>query len=291
VVASVVTTRGCKHRCRHCPVVPIYNGRFYAIPAATVMDDIRQVVGSGAEHISFGDPDFLNGPAHARRVARALHDEFPSVTFDFTAKIEHLVHQRSLVRELQEMGCVLVVSAVESLSDRVLAALDKGHSADDVRETVRFFKAFGLALRPTLIPFTPWETLDTLESLTAFVSEEDMFDHVEPVQFTIRLLVPPGSVLATSTLMRPYLGALERENFTYPWSHPDARMDALHRRLLSVVATADRQGEDPVVTMSHIADEVALAAGRPVQPSAVPLGARFPSDRLRPPRLTETGFC
>ncbi|HET7034178.1 MAG TPA: CUAEP/CCAEP-tail radical SAM protein, partial [Thermomicrobiaceae bacterium] len=38
------TTRGCHHTCLHCPVVPLYRGRFFAIPRAVVLADIRQQV-------------------------------------------------------------------------------------------------------------------------------------------------------------------------------------------------------------------------------------------------------
>jgi len=69
----VEASRGCLHTCRHCPVVPVYGGRFFVVPVETVMTDIRQQVAAGAEHITFGDPDFLNGPGHARRLARAVH--------------------------------------------------------------------------------------------------------------------------------------------------------------------------------------------------------------------------
>jgi len=51
-------SRGCKHRCRHCPVVPVYQGKFRVIPVDVVMADVRQQVAAGAQHISFGDPDF-----------------------------------------------------------------------------------------------------------------------------------------------------------------------------------------------------------------------------------------
>jgi radical SAM superfamily enzyme YgiQ (UPF0313 family) len=82
------TTRGCKHTCLHCPITPIYNGRFFAIPAEIVLADIRSQVNQGVSHITFGDPDFFNGPGHAMRITRALHEEFPDITFDATIKIE-----------------------------------------------------------------------------------------------------------------------------------------------------------------------------------------------------------
>src|SRR5437016_11176606 len=133
LVGYVEASRGCKHLCRHCPIPPVYGGRFFVVPVETVQADIRQLVSAGARHITFGDPDFLNGPRHALTVARALHAEFPHVTFDITAKVEHLLARRGDLPELAALGCLFIVSAVESLSDTVLAHLDQGHSAADVR--------------------------------------------------------------------------------------------------------------------------------------------------------------
>ena len=94
LVGYVEASRGCKHLCRHCPIPPVYGGRFFVVPVEVVLADIRQQVEAGATHITFGDPDFLNGPGHALAVTRALHEAFPALTFDFTAKIEHLLRHR-----------------------------------------------------------------------------------------------------------------------------------------------------------------------------------------------------
>src|SRR3972149_9838662 len=93
-VGYTEASRGCKHLWRHCPIVPIYEGRFRIVQREVVLADIRQQVEAGARHITFGDPDFLNGPGHALAVARGLHAEFPGLTFDVTAKIEHLLRHR-----------------------------------------------------------------------------------------------------------------------------------------------------------------------------------------------------
>src|SRR5215467_8915178 len=112
VAGHVEATRGCKHLCRHCPIPPVYGGRFFAVPREVVLEDARRQIAAGARHIDFGDPDFLNGPQHGLRIARALHAEHPDVTFSFTAKIEHIVAERALLRELAAAGGLFVVSAV-----------------------------------------------------------------------------------------------------------------------------------------------------------------------------------
>jgi len=288
LVAAVEATRGCRHRCRHCPIPPVYGGRFVVVPAATVLADIRQQVEAGARHVTFGDPDFLNGPRHALRVTEALHAEFPDLTFDFTAKVEHLLRDRRHLATLARQGCLFVVSAVESLSDVVLGHLDKGHTRADVRAVVRVMREAGILLRPTWVAFTPWTTLDDYRAMLDFVDAEDLVDCVDPIQYSLRLLVPPGSLLVDHPAMRPYLGPLRAEAFLYPWTHPDPRLDALQLAVAAVVARDARSGEDAAVTFDRIATLADQAAGRLPRAS---VASRLAPDRRRPPRLTEPWFC
>jgi radical SAM superfamily enzyme YgiQ (UPF0313 family) len=277
----VEASRGCKHQCRHCPIPPVYGGRFFVVPPEVVRADVRQLVAAGATHITFGDPDFLNGPRHALAVARALHAEFPHVTFDVTAKVEHLLARRADLPELAALGCLFIVSAVESMSDTVLTHLDKGHTAADIREALSVVRAAGIALRPTWVAFTPWTTRADYQAMLAFVEDEGIVDHVDPVQFSVRLLVPPGSLLLGREALRPHLGALVPDGFHYRWTHPDPGMDVLHADVTSLVAEAAARSEEAAITFGRIAD-LAFEAPR-ARPSVAPRGTA--------PRLTEAWFC
>ncbi len=53
------------------------------------------------------------------------------LTYDVTIKIEHLLKHSSHLEDLKETGCLWVTSAVESIDDRVLKLLDKGHTKED----------------------------------------------------------------------------------------------------------------------------------------------------------------
>ncbi|HXT74278.1 MAG TPA: CUAEP/CCAEP-tail radical SAM protein, partial [Candidatus Angelobacter sp.] len=90
-VGYTEASRGCKHLCRHCPIVPVYKGVFRVVDRDVVLADIRHQVAAGAQHITFGDPDFFNGIGHAIPLVEALHNEFPDITYDATIKIEHLL--------------------------------------------------------------------------------------------------------------------------------------------------------------------------------------------------------
>jgi hypothetical protein len=272
LVGSTEASRGCKHLCKHCPIVPVYGGRFVAVPVEAVLADIEQQIKAGARHITFADPDFLNGPTHALRVAREFHSRWPALTFDATIKIEHLLQHRSLLPELVASGMIFVVSAVESLSDAVLSALDKGHTAADVPLALQAVRDAGAELRPTLLPFTPWTRLEDLPALFDFALEHELVDAIDPVQFSLRLLIPPGSLLIEGL---PGLQEFDAQSFSYRWVHADPRVDALARA--SAAAAASGAGFEELRALAF------AAVGR--EPAALSVRKR------EVPRLTEPWFC
>jgi radical SAM superfamily enzyme YgiQ (UPF0313 family) len=276
----VQTTRGCKHMCRHCPLPPAYDGTFYAIPADDVLRDIDAVVTRGARHITFADPDFLNGPGHALRIARAMAARHPGLTFDYTAKIEHLLRLDDAVAELHHLGNVFVVSAVESMNDTVLQRLDKGHTRADAIAVARRFAARGLTLRPSLMPFTPWETRDSLADLIDVVVCEGLADAIDPVQYSIRLLLPEGSLLLDDADVRAALDEFDEAAMGWRWHHADRSMDELHAIVSATVARAAEAHADPLDTFERVRGVIAPDV------AAVPAAAAGPR-----PRLTEEWFC
>ena len=285
----VEASRGCKHLCYHCPIPPVYEGRFSVVPQQVVIEDIRAQVDAGATHITFGDPDFLNGPKHALRIVQAAHEVFPELTFDCTTKIEHLLKHHAILPQLRDCGCIFIVSAVESLNDTVLDNLQKGHTNADVIAVIDLLKEVGIALRPSLVPFTPWETLASYLSILDCVESKELIDHIDPVQYAIRLLVPPGSSLLSQPSIQPYLGTLDQESFTYRWTHPDPRMDELHKAVTVAVENATQIGEDASITFHRVRNLVYTVIGK--EKSSIPFPVAFEPDRKRPPRLTEDWFC
>ncbi len=280
LVASVEASRGCKHLCRHCPIVPVYRGRFVAVPRETVLADVEQQVEAGAGHVSFGDPDFLNGPTHALRLVRELHSRWPEVTFDATIKIEHLLAHREMLPQLATCGCLFITSAVESLNDAVLSALRKGHSAADVPIALRLVRAAGIDLRPTLLPYTPWTELRDVAALFEFAVQHDLLEEIDPVQYTLRLLIPPGSAILDGEEPRPWLGKLEPDQFGWSWTHPDPRVDELWRASADLARAHAEAAADPLETFRKLR---ALADPRRHGPP------RRASRKVA--RLTEPWFC
>jgi radical SAM superfamily enzyme YgiQ (UPF0313 family) len=240
VVGSTEASRGCKHLCRHCPIVPVYNGVFRIVSRDVVMADIRQQVTTGAQHISFGDPDFFNGIGHATALIEAFHHEFPDLTYDVTIKIEHLRKYEQHLPRLRDTGCLFVISAVESVDDTILERLDKGHTRQDFLAVIKNFRSLGMTLHPTFVPFSPWTTLEGYLDLLSVLREEQLIENVTPVQLGIRLLIPAGSRLLELEEIRQIVQPFDPQSLAFLWSHGDERVDRLSKTIQEIAADADQ---------------------------------------------------
>jgi radical SAM superfamily enzyme YgiQ (UPF0313 family) len=267
IVGSTEASRGCKHLCRHCPIVPVYNGVFRIVPREIVLEDVRRQVSAGAQHISFGDPDFFNGIGHAIPLVEQFHHEFPNVTYDVTIKIEHLRKHEEHLPKLKETGCLFVISAVESVNDIFLAALEKGHTRADFLTVASTFHNLGLTLHPTFVPFTPWTTVENYLDLLRVLYEEHLIENVAPIQLGIRLLIPAGSRMLELEEISRAIGPFDPQSLVYPWRHSDSRVDALSEAVQEIAAAADRDKLSRTMTFERIWTAAHSAAG--VEPPAL----------------------
>ena len=288
VAGALSASTGCLHRCTHCPVPLAFDGRIRLSTVESVLADASAQVAMGAIHLSFTDPDFLNSPSHARRIVHALNEAHPGVTFDCTVKIEHILRNVAIWPEFAAAGCLFVVSALESVDDEVLRILDKGHTAADGEQAVQVLRSAGIEIRPSLLPFTPWTTVRGIGELLAFAERFDLVDSIDPVQFSIRLLVPRGSLLARHAAMLPHLGDYDDDAMTYRWNSADSDVDALHARLAPIAEAAAVEGESPRQTYARMRTVVAEALG-PDQ-TILTESIRFGSTEARP-KMTEPWFC
>jgi radical SAM superfamily enzyme YgiQ (UPF0313 family) len=278
-VGYTESSRGCKHLCRHCPVVPVYHGAFRVVQPDVVLEDIRRQVAAGAEHITFGDPDFFNGPGHAIRIAEALHRRWPALTYDVTIKIEHLLQHRRLLPLLKRTGCLFVTSAVESLDDCVLEKLAKGHTRADFLEALTVTRSIDLGLSPTFIPFTPWTTRESYIQFLYEMANLDLVEQVAPIQLAIRLLIPKGSLLLDLAEIRGVVDPFDPGGLVYPWR---STLDELCTSIQASIKREERLGTSRAQIFRMIWD---LAEAGP-----------FPEENPRParaaiPYLTEPWYC
>ena len=137
-----------------------------------VLDDIAAQVDAGAQHITFGDPDFFNGPAHARRIVEALHCRFPALSYDVTVKVEHLLRHTALLP-------YFVKPVVHSVDDtrssrwtiRCWPGWIKGHTRQYFSPSGKIIFGGIELIRFTVITFTPWATRQSYTDLLRTIAE------------------------------------------------------------------------------------------------------------------------
>ncbi len=288
LVGYVEASHGCVHRCRHCPVPAVYDGRIRVVQAETVLRDVERLAEMGARHITFGDPDFLNGWRHSLAIVRALHERLPELTFDCTTKVEHVLEHADVWAEMAASGCLFVVCALECVNDEILVRLEKGHTTAEAVLSLDLLREHGIETRPSFMPFTPWTTPRDVLEIVDFVAAHDLVANVDPVQYTIRLLVPEGSLLLEGKDLREHLGPYDAERLSYPWRSADPAADQLQGRLSALVQQSAAAQETTGLTFARIRAAVREATGEAdgPEPEAIPMG----SSEGRP-RLTEPWFC
>jgi radical SAM superfamily enzyme YgiQ (UPF0313 family) len=287
LVGYTEASRGCKHLCRHCPIVPVYNGVFRIVDREVVLSDIRQQMKAGAQHITFGDPDFFNGVGHAVPLVEALHREFPELTYDVTIKVEHLRKNGELLKKLRDTGCLFIVSAVESLDDRILEKLQKGHSREDFFRVVEDCRRVGIALQPTFVPFTPWTTFENYLDLLEQVRRLELIGAVAPIQLAIRLLITAGSRLLELDEVSERIAPFDAKSLIYPWEHPVPGIDRLCEELQDIASSADKlkQGR------AAIFEKIWRAANRAAERHIEEKDLLIPAAVSGVPYLNEPWYC
>jgi hypothetical protein len=210
------------------------------------------------------------------------------LTFDCTTKVEHVLEHTEVWKEMAAFGCLFVVSALECVNDDILERLDKGHTTAQAVLAIDLLREHGIETRPSFMPFTPWTTPRDVLEILDFVAAHDLIANVDPVQYTIRLLVPEDSLLLERDELREHLGPYEPERLTYSWRSADPAADRLQGALTALVEQSAAANEPPGLAFSRIRAAVREATGETdaPEPEAISIG----STEGRP-RLTEPWFC
>ena len=283
LVGAVEASHGCRHRCRHCPIPVLYDGRMRVVGAEAVIADIDQLVDAGVQHVTFGDPDFLNAPRYSTDLLRQAHLRHPDLTFDATVKVSHILQHPDLWPELSELGLLFVVSAFETVEETTLEILDKNHTVADMRAAVGLLRAAEVFVRPTWLPFFPWTTPDDMVELVRFLDEMSLWEATDPVQLAIKLLIPEGSLLENHTAVAPHLARYEPTSLTWEWAFADPEAEVLHKELDALAAAGSDCGAEALTTLGLMREAIGRAVGvdlGPMPPSTGPV-----------PHLTESWFC
>jgi radical SAM superfamily enzyme YgiQ (UPF0313 family) len=135
---NIVASRGCPYRCNWC-AKPIYGDSFAVRSARSVAEEMRQLkCDFGAEHLWFADDIFGLRAKWVRELAVEVERLGAAVPFKMQSRVDLMT--LDTVRALRRAGCAEVWLGVESGSQRILDAMDKGTRVEQIakaRENLR----------------------------------------------------------------------------------------------------------------------------------------------------------
>ncbi len=282
IAGSVETTYGCKHSCTHCPVPISFNGSFKTYSLEKIVSDVENQVKQGAKHISFNDPDFFNGPIHALKILESLNEKFPSITYDSTIKVEHIIKYKKYFKELSSLNMVFVISAFETTNDLVLSILEKNHTSNDLNNSIEISQDFGIDIRPTWMPFSPWTELNDLSNIVKLIEKYELRETVDPIQLTIKLLIPKHSLIIKKPEINKYLGNYEKNSLSFKWEYENNDVEKLQSSLFDFILNNSELDEHKqYLGMVNIIEKC----------TDTKLLTNSSYDFKNVPKLSETWFC
>lgn len=139
---NVVTTRGCPYRCNWC-AKPLYGTRYAQRSPGNVAAEMARLKAEvGPDHVWFADDIFGLSDRWIERFADALAARDAVIPFTMQSRVDLMTP--SSVEALRRAGAEEVWMGVESGAQKVLDAMDKGTTIEQVRTSTRLLKANGI---------------------------------------------------------------------------------------------------------------------------------------------------
>jgi radical SAM superfamily enzyme YgiQ (UPF0313 family) len=164
---NMVSSRGCPYHCNWC-AKPISGNKFQLRPAASVAEEMKLLKFTvGADHIWFGDDVFALNHHWVRELAEEVTRRGAAVPFKIQSRADLMTDET--VENLKTAGCTEVWMGVESGSQTVLNAMDKGLSLPAVIAARQRLAHAGIRACYFLQLGYPGEGWDELQETIAFV--------------------------------------------------------------------------------------------------------------------------
>jgi anaerobic magnesium-protoporphyrin IX monomethyl ester cyclase len=168
--ATLITSRGCRFRCRFCAESLTYGKGIRFHSAEYVLAWIAKLLSEyPVEGLHFHDNDFLADERRAREICAGLQrlGLHRRLRWGIQARADRLTPE--LARLLRQSGCVLVEIGVEVGTQEELDRLRKGTTVDAGEQAVRLCRRAGLDVHAYMLQRTENETTADLEQRLAWL--------------------------------------------------------------------------------------------------------------------------
>jgi anaerobic magnesium-protoporphyrin IX monomethyl ester cyclase len=140
---NVATTRGCPFKCNWC-AKPIYGNRYNSRSPQHVIKELLLLKEKfGFDHIWFCDDIFGLKPGWVHEFANLVEEHQLKFQFKIQARADLLL-QENYIRDLARAGCSSIWMGAESGSQKILDAMDKGITVEQIHTSTALIRKHGM---------------------------------------------------------------------------------------------------------------------------------------------------
>ena len=140
---NLVTTRGCPFHCNWC-AKPIYGQVYNSHSPEYIVSEMKMLKEKfGAEHIWFCDDIFGLKPGWTTQFDELVNKENSKIPFKCLSRSDLLLKEDN-ISHLANAGCESVWMGAESGSQKILDAMDKGTTVEQIYESTHLLKKHGI---------------------------------------------------------------------------------------------------------------------------------------------------
>ena len=167
---NMVTSRGCPFHCNWC-AKPIWGQRYHARRPDDVVAEMKWLCDHyQPDHLWFMDDMMGIKPGWTARLAELVEENDVRIPFKCLNRVDLLLREGE-IEALRRAGCQIVWTGVESGSQHVLDAMDKGTTVEQTREAARRLHEVGIEVGFFLQFGYPGETRDDIEQTFQLVRQ------------------------------------------------------------------------------------------------------------------------
>jgi len=159
VIGSIITSRGCPYNCIFCSSAKFYRGVYRARSPGNVVDEIERLVQNyNLKFVEFIDDTMTISRGRAESIAREVIRRKLDISWGFGSRVDLVAED--MLRLFKRAGCIMFYMGIESGSERIINALRKGISLDQVKSAIACAKKAKIETMGTFIIGSPWEAWD-----------------------------------------------------------------------------------------------------------------------------------
>lgn len=173
--ASMMTSRGCPHKCIYCSGSKFWQRKWRPRSAENVLREMLWLYRDlGVRNFMFFDDNFTVHKQRAIEICRGVIDNGMQINFVAESHVSHI--NPELLDWMKKAGCYRIDFGVESGSPKILKTINKKQTAGQIEDVFAMVHAAGIKPRAYLMIGNPGENEDTIRETAALMEKIRPYD-------------------------------------------------------------------------------------------------------------------